>query len=329
MKIKSSEVVMSSQHNFEIKDIQSKLEFESFIELDNPEKLPNATVTTEVPTVLNTDVNRVDPTQEILEQIMYKLINSLFLSSDNASMSREDITKEVDDTIGYSHLSHYTRYEEQESVSMDTTASIETDKGSLKLNINYSMSRSLVLEKQVDIYKQIDPLVISLDGDLPSLSDNTFSFDLDNDGKSDQISMLSKNNGFLALDKNEDGIINQGSELFGTQTGDGFFELSEYDDDKNGWIDENDPIFDKLQIWLKNDTDEKELIGLGEVGIGAIFLGSTKSEFSFKNDFNQTLGKMKESGFFLNEDFTTGIISQIDFSKQNIEKDSHLKELLT
>jgi hypothetical protein len=100
----------------------------------------------------------------------------------------------------------------------------------------------------------------------------------------------------LAYDENADGIINQGSELCGTKTGDGFGELAEYDTDHNSWIDENDPIFDKLQIWLKNEqTKEKELVGLGEVGIGAIFLDYAQSEFTYKTSQNDILGQMKSS----------------------------------
>ena len=312
MKIESSEVMMQSQHSFEKIELQSSMSFESFIQL--PDDTVSQTQET-IPTANNSseDYNA----QRTLSEIIQQLINALSLNKQNSSMSREDITKEVDNAIGYSHLSLYTKYEEHESVSMSTKAFINTDQGSLDLDINYSMSRDFVVENQIDIYSLIDPLVINLDGSLPSLSSDTFNFDIDNDGESDQISKLGSNSGFLALDKNNDGEINQGSELFGTKTGDGFGELSAYDSDNNGWIDENDPIFDKLQIWLKNDDEkEKELVGLGEVGIGAIFLGSTDTDFTFKTNTNQTLGQIKESGFYLNEDFSTGAISKIDLSKQ-------------
>lgn len=58
----------------------------------------------------------------------------------------------------------------------------------------------------------------------------------------------------MALDVNYDGIINDGRELFGPRTGNGFLELAEFDIDGNNWIDENDPIFEKLRIWT---LDEK------------------------------------------------------------------------
>ena len=77
-------------------------------------------------------------------------------------------------------------------------------------------------------------------------------FDIDADGEEESISYLQGGSGYLALDKNGDGVINDGSELFGTKSGDGFADLAEYDADGNGWIDENDPIFDKLLIWAKD-----------------------------------------------------------------------------
>ena len=231
--------------------------------------------------------------------------------------------------FGYSHFSLMQRYEEHESLSFSTLGHIKTDKGSLDINLNFSMSRDFAIENHIDVYSSFDPLIINLDGNIPDLSTDTFSFDLDNDGKSDQISTLRSGNGFLALDKNGDGIVNQGSELFGTITGNGFDELSEYDEDSNHWIDENDAIFDKLQVWLKNEDDnEKELVGLGEVGIGAIFLDSTSGEFTYKTDMNQTLGEMKSCGIFLNEDGSCGNISQIDFAIANASKEEPLATLL-
>ncbi len=106
-----------------------------------------------------------------------------------------------------------------------------------------------------------DPLMIQLSG-MPSLSENKISFDLDMDGTLDQISFAGKGGGFLALDKNDNGIIDDGSELFGPKTGNGFEELAEYDSDSNGWIDENDPIFNRLRVWTKDQNGKDTLMAL-------------------------------------------------------------------
>ena len=90
---------------------------------------------------------------------------------------------------------------------------------------------------------------------------------------------MNPESGFLALDKNSDGIINDGSELFGTKTGNGFSELAEYDSDGNGWIDENDEVYDQLKVWVKDENGKDTLLSLKEANVGAICLGSSKTTF--------------------------------------------------
>jgi len=297
MKIESHNITMQSQH-IEYKSImESKLSFESFI-YDKP--------------VSNNTKKDINPTNSLNSQIntLNSIIQRLF-ESISQRLNKDDAKS---DAIGYTHISLYERYKECETVDFSTKGIVKTDKGEINLNLNFSMSRSFAVENRVDIYQEFDPLVVNLDGAIPQLDSDTFSFDLDNDGESNQISKLKKGSGFLALDKNSDGEINNGSELFGTQSGDGFADLAMYDKDNNGWIDENDQIFDKLRVWLNGDDDKKDLFALGEVGIGAIYLNSQQTEFTYKTEQNSILGNLKSSGIFLNEDGSVGDIAQIDFT---------------
>lgn len=207
-------------------------------------------------------------------------------------------------------------YKEEESLSVQTQGIVQTKDGrSIALDLDFTIQRSFYSKTMLKESVMIDPLVITLDGNLPELCDTTFSFDIDCDGTRDQISCLDKNSGFLALDKNQNGQIDDGSELFGTQSGNSFKDLSQYDADANRWIDENDPIFDGLRIWSNN-----ELIGLGEVGIGAIYLGAHHSPYTFKNDANESLGALRQSSVFLFESGEVGTISQIDFAKRDVKE---------
>lgn len=179
------------------------------------------------------------------------------------------------------------------------------------------MSRDFAQENFTHILsgKKIDPLVINYDGKGTQLEDEKMTFDLDFDGKTEKISKIREGSGFLALDKNSDGTINDGSELFGTRTGDGFGELEKYDTDKNGWIDEADEIFEKLTIWETTPTGETRLFTLSEKGIGAIFLGKTDTLFNFKSEeTNQNNGTMKSSSIYLRETGEAGYIHQIDLT---------------
>jgi len=209
---------------------------------------------------------------------------------------------------------------EAEALSFETTATVKTDNRSIELNLNVTLSRSFIEQTKV-VYESmqekqnilVDPLIIEFNGSFPSLSSKTFSFDIDSDGTKDQISTLGDTSAFLALDKNGSGAIDNGNELFGAKSGNGFEELRGYDEDKNGWIDENDPIFNKLRIWHKTEK-KNELIAIGEVGIGAIYLGDIATRFEMKDSSNALMGVMRQSSFFLLENGKGGMISQIDLA---------------
>lgn len=208
---------------------------------------------------------------------------------------------------------------ESEKLDVQMMGCIQTDTQKIEINMDISFSSTFVQKQQLLKTQFYDPLVLNFDGELPDLDTQNFSFDIDCDGESDQISMLKSGSGFLALDKNDNGIVDDGTELFGTQNGHGFYDLRRYDSDNNGWIDENDPILDSLRIWEKS-AGEDRLVALGEVGIGALYLGFTANNFDIKSLENETLGRIRSNGLFLNEDGTSGLMSQIDFARRAEEK---------
>lgn len=159
----------------------------------------------------------------------------------------------------------------------------------------------------------IDPLFINFSG-TPSYSNTRSQFDLNSDGVMENIPDVASNGGYLALDKNNDGVINNGTELFGPQSGDGFSELAQYDTDNNNWIDENDPIFNSLQIWMKDTNGNDKLYALAEKGLGAIYLGNVETDFTIKNNTDSVLAQIKKSGIYLNENGSVGTIQHIDLS---------------
>lgn len=158
----------------------------------------------------------------------------------------------------------------------------------------------------------IDPIVINYDVPSTNLTQEKFEFDIDMDGAKDQISFATKGAGFLAIDKNGNDEIDDGSELFGPRTNDGFSELAEYDDDGNGWIDENDEIFSQLRIWERDESGASKLLSLGEVGIGAIYLKDATTLFDLSDDQLDLQGKVRTSSIFLREDGTAGSVHEID-----------------
>ncbi len=212
-------------------------------------------------------------------------------------------------------------FAESEQTAFSTQGTVVTADGrEITFNLGLSMSRSFeeYYETSQTVNKTIqmtDPLVINLDTDIASLSDQKFEFDIDGDGILDSISMLNRGSGYLALDKNGDGIINDGSELFGTSSGDGFYDLSMYDEDGNGWIDENDEIFSKLLIWSKDENGNDELYHLKDKGVGAICIAKVSTDFSLNSlKTNQTNGQIRSTGVFLYENGNAGTMQQLDLA---------------
>ena len=119
----------------------------------------------------------------------------------------------------------------------------------------------------------------------------------------------------MALDKNEDGKIGDGSELFGTKSGDGFKDLAEYDEDKNGWIDENDSVYNKLKVWTKDSEGNDKLLNLKEADVGAIYLGNVNTEFNYKYMAGETDAVLRKTGIYLKESTgAAGTVAHVDLA---------------
>jgi len=210
-------------------------------------------------------------------------------------------------------------FEETETMDFSTTGTVVTADGrQISFNMDVSMSRSFSEYYKIestDYVSMCDPLVINLDDDVVGLSDQKFFFDLNMDGEKEEISTLETGNAFLSLDKNNDGVINDGSELFGAASGNGFADLAKYDEDGNGWIDEADSVYDKLKIWVKDASGEDVLYTLKEKNVGAIYLGSQSTDYTLRSAQTGSInGMIRRSGFFLYEDGAVGSIAHVDMT---------------
>lgn len=210
------------------------------------------------------------------------------------------------------------RYQEQESMRFHAAGVIRTADGrEIDFSVAMHMSREFIQESNLQLQagsQKIDPLVINFDGLGAQLSQTRFEFDLDNNGTAEQIASLRSGSGYLALDRNGDGAINNGSELFGPSSGRGFAELAAYDEDGNNFIDEADSIYHQLRIWMTNEDGTSQLAALGDKNIGAIFLGHVTSPFQLKDAQNNSLGEVANSGIYLTEDGKAGVIQEINLT---------------
>ena len=213
-------------------------------------------------------------------------------------------------TSGYHNESEYTSF-------ASTGLALTEDGRKISFGVEFSMARNFSQKFESITSENIiltDPLIINIDSKYAGLTDVKFKFDLDNDGVKDDISFAAEGSGFLALDKDGNGTIDNGSELFGTSSGDGFKDLAAYDEDGNSWIDENDAVYSKLRVWTKDSEGNDKLLDLKEANVGAIYLGSASTEFSIKNDQNALQGAVRKTGIYLKETGEVGTIQHVDLA---------------
>ena len=145
-----------------------------------------------------------------------------------------------------------------------------------------------IVAQAAGIQGRVDPLALDLDGDGIETTDvkNGTYFDLDNSGFAEKSAWIKSDDGILVLDRNGNGKIDGGKELFGDQTllknGEkatgGFQALEELDDNKDGKIDSADSKYSEIKVWRDLNQDgqssEEELFSLDELGIKALNLAN-------------------------------------------------------
>ncbi|WP_198305366.1 hypothetical protein [Arcobacter vandammei] len=211
-------------------------------------------------------------------------------------------------------------YYQKESIDFGAKIKFNTPNKSYDMSLDISFSKEFYEKSSLrvvvgeDIFT--DPLVVNFGEDVnpfDNLSSLKFAFDLDNDGATEMIPYLKAGAGYLVLDKNENGKIDNGNELFGPNSGNGFKELALYDGDKNGFIDEADEVFSKLKIWSFDEKGNSSLISLLDANVGAIYLGDVQSGFKYIDGINSTLASSQSNGIFIKEDGTgLGVVNSID-----------------
>lgn len=159
----------------------------------------------------------------------------------------------------------------QTTLPVRTTANI-----SFRMEFKFEMSLEIRLAVQ-RLDQQQDPIVIDLDGDGIELTsvENGVYFDIRGTGRPVQTAWIKGGDAFLVWDRNGNGVIDNGLELFGDQWGakNGFEELRKLDSNRDGFIGPEDIHFNQLLLWRDNGdgiSTREELLTLSQVGIERI-----------------------------------------------------------
>ncbi|WP_228677562.1 hypothetical protein [Marinobacter lipolyticus] len=258
-----------------------------------------------------------------------ELTTDLFLTGQEAvTVSRAALGTDAGISGGTSmsiDAGRYMFYSQSESRNFTSSGTIKLDNGEqvdFTLALRQSQSQTYEYSELVQIRERrlTDPLVVNFGSTTAQLTDALFEFDLNSDGTTTPFATLGAGSGYLVLDRNGNGKVDDGSELFGPQSGQGFAELARFDDDGNRWIDANDDIFSSLKVWVQAAEGEQDLRTLEEVGVKALYVDSVGGSFTLTNSQGVALGQIKGSGIYLTTGGEVRTLEELDLAEQEVDE---------
>ncbi len=169
---------------------------------------------------------------------------------------------------------------------------------------------------------RVDPLILDLDNDgLETIGINTSNpilFDHNGNGVRTATGWVKSDDAFLVLDRNGNGSIDNGRELFGDSTpltaggvaADGFAALAQEDTNGDGKVDSLDARFASLRLWRDLNQDGASQVGelftLSSQGIIALNLAKTANSQILANG-----NQIADLGGYVRSDGSTGTLGEV------------------
>ncbi len=192
--------------------------------------------------------------------------------------------------------------------------------GSKKLASD-TMSGATIMTFKNRTVGMLSPIILDLDGDGIDMKGRTKThamFDMDGNGSRDDTGWVGKGDGLLVVDRNNDGIINDGSELSfladAPDAGSDLQALSAFDSNGDGIVSALDVRFRELKVWVDTDqdgvTDAGELKTLADHGIASVSLNGQATNDRVKVGKNILLA----TSTFTRTDGSTGTVGDVAFA---------------
>jgi hypothetical protein len=201
---------------------------------------------------------------------------------------------------------------ETETASLSASGTLTLDDGStLAFSLDWTQTHETVRMSSESLRlgdaQAVDPLALDLGGDGIAFAADLMPLDLDRDGRAEQVHRLGPGDAWLAWDRDGDGAVADGSELFGPATGQGFAELAALDADGNGLVDLADPAWGELGLW-----NGAAITPLAQAGIAAIATAAVPLPFSYKAADGTDAAQGRSGGVWLGTDGRAGAAVQVD-----------------
>ena len=183
-----------------------------------------------------------------------------------------------------------------------------------------------------------DPLVLDLDGDgietIAASATNPVLFDHDGDGLKKGTGWIQPDDGFLVMDRNGNGTIDSGRELFGDSTplytggtaSDGFEALAQEDTNADGAVNALDARWSNLKIWRDLNSDgisqSNELFTMEQAGVVELNISSIAHSQVLANG-----NQIADLGTYLKTDGSFGTLGEVsDMADVNLTIDTFHRE---
>ncbi len=234
-----------------------------------------------------------------------------------AAATSAEAAAESNAAVGSSTSGTITTGQQSQALTTEEMSASLARRNSYELNLKFRQNTSV--EERIGIsleelgIKKVDPLVLDLDGKGIQLTEagKGAIFDVTADGKLDSTAWVKGNTALLTYDRNGNGVVDNGSELFGDQNGaaNGFEELSKHDANGDRKITILDPIFKALKLYRDLNGDGKmgknEFSNLSELGIKALNLNFMRTSADINGN------SLILNGSFEREDGSTGQLADV------------------
>jgi len=234
-----------------------------------------------------------------------------------AAEASVEAAAESNAAVGSSTSGTITTGRQSQALTTEEMSASLARRNSYELNLKFRQNTSV--EERIGIsleelgIKKVDPLVLDLDGKGIQLTEagKGAIFDVTADGKLDSTAWVKGNTALLTYDRNGNGVVDNGSELFGDQNGaaHGFEELGKYDANGDRKITILDPIFKALKLYRDLNGDGKmgknEFSSLSELGIKALNLNFMRTSADINGN------SLILNGSFEREDGSTGQLADV------------------